>query len=64
MVSDGKDHSEDVLVWGGTIVTGLGKDGFPPEREGGVLEDRACGGCLEGMRNSGELLTKAERDPT
>ena len=64
MVTGAEHLSMDWTLWGVTIVSGLGKDGFPPEREGGVLEDRSCGGGLEDMRNSGELLTKAERDPT
>ena len=57
-------HSEDVQGWGVTIVNSVGNDGFSPEREGRELGGRCCGGGLEGMRNGGELSTKAERDPT
>ena len=49
MAAAGKALSEDVRGWGGTRGSGVGNDGFPPEREGGVLGDRAYGGGLEGM---------------
>ena len=42
----------------------MGNDGFPPEREGELLGDRDCGGGLEGMRDGGGFLTKAERGLT
>ena len=39
-------------------------DDFSPKREGEVPRNRDCVGGLEGMRKSGEFLTKAESDPT
>ena len=38
----GKNHPEDVLGRDGDGGGGEGNDDFPPEREGGVLGDRAC----------------------
>ena len=57
-------HPEDVRGWGGTRGSGMGNAGFPPEMEGRVLGDRDCGGGLEGMRDGGGFLTKAERGLT
>ena len=42
----------------------MGNDGFTIDREGGSLGDRDRGGGLEGLCGGGELLDKAERDPT
>ena len=57
-------HSEDVRGQGGTGRSSMGEYVFPPEREGGVLVDRACGGGLEGLCGSDELFDKSDCDPT
>ena len=57
-------HLEDVQGWGGTKGSGVGDNGFPPVREGGLSGNRTCGGGLEGLCGGGEFSAKAERDPT
>ena len=64
MVAVGEAHSEDVQGWGGTRGSGVGNNRFTPEREGGVLRDRACVGGLEGLRDDGEMSDKAQQDST
>ena len=57
-------NAEDVRGWGGTRGSDVGDDGFLPKVRGGVSEDRACGGGLEGLRVGDELLDKSDRDTT